>query len=357
MRVEPGYGIANLRFGATKGHGSKRHATTRQFMAIAHRGAQFQVAKNEDGKPTDATVYPENELPAFIQAARLAKDARKLNTGSHGKAALKVKPAIELDVIATRPEKEGQEGKLVVTHDDGWGRIYTVPTREYMVKKTPYSSIQRAEYQPGNHQQPIQQTMAAMGIQNVSFVPAHKVPTLDEVMTQVLAENPKMHFYIELKTSDNTYPTSNNRLEELVVKQIKRLEGKLGKSLRRQITIIGFNPWTLLKVKMLEPKLQTAWDVVLGDYKYHTTMPDLMRFAKKTLKVSAILPPYEETTPDVVNAAHKAGLKVMPWVSADSVAEEEDYIQKLFNLGVDGLISNFYKHLLNFLGQQGGKVQ
>jgi glycerophosphoryl diester phosphodiesterase len=281
---------------------------------VAHRGAQLEPLPSGEMAPRPFQAYVENTLPAFLRAAELGVDA------------------LELDVIATR------DGRLAVYHDDRIGRVFRLPgnaTRQPFVKRLTWEQLQQAQYHP----QSVTETLLPK-LADVSSASCHlpaeppRIPSLEAVLEQVLAVNPNMQFFVELKTSHNKRPTRTNGLERQVAKLIQ------ARNLYDQVTVIGFNPWSLWKIKRLDPRIRTGLDFVVADWRRLLNARQLMRMAKRLLRVEVVLPPYQDTDEKLVENAHKMGLRVFPWVWRETVQQEVQEADRLAALGVAGVISN-----------------
>lgn len=278
---------------------------------VAHRGAQIEALPQAANQIPAYKVYTENTLDAFARAAELGADA------------------IELDVIATT------DGQLAVYHDDKSGRIFRLPDGDKLIKDAESREIQNAVYDPATVQATYEPKLADIPGAQITYAnPAPKIPTLAEVFDRVFALKPGMHIYVELKTSNNTLPTRTNGMEEAVAALIK------ARNLYDKVTVIGFNPWTLLKIKTLDPKIKTGLDLVVAPYLEQMNLTGLMDWAKNILKVDSLLPPYRETTEAFVKAAKAVGLKVFPWVWHETLKEELEKAPQLAAMGVDGIITN-----------------
>lgn len=288
---------------------------------VAHRGAQIEALPVPAGQAPAYKVYTENTLDAFARAAELGADA------------------IELDVIATT------DGALAVYHDDKSGRIFRLPEGDKLVKDADSREIRNAVYEPATVQATYEPKLADVPGAQITYAnPAPKIPTLAEVFDRVFPIKPDMHIYVELKTSNNALPTRTNGMEEAVAALIK------ARNLYDKVTVIGFNPWALLKIKTLDPKIKTGLDLVVAPYLEQMNLSGLMDWAKNILKVDSLLPPYKETTEAFVKAARAVGLKVFPWVWHETVKEELEKAPELAAMGVDGIVTNTAAQMREKLG-------
>ncbi len=293
-------------------------------LLIAHRGAQVERAEAMDTPAGPAyRIYPENSVAALVRAAEL---------GTAG---------VELDVIAT------QDGVLKVHHDDATGRVFRMPDgAERLVKDMTAAEADQAVYHPPGVLQTIAPKLADIPQAQLLLEPPDpdnppevpqkvQMPTLASVIDAVLKAKPDMQFFVELKTTqDPPYPCETNQAEERLVALVQQ------KNLFDRVTVISFNPWSLLKLKHLEPRLKTGLDLVVQQYQPHIGLQGLMSWAKQVLQVDTVLPPYKEATAAFVSAAKAVGLKVMPWVWKETCHQELAEADRLSALGVDGLVTN-----------------
>jgi glycerophosphoryl diester phosphodiesterase len=64
-------------------------------------------------------------------------------------------------------------------------------------------------------------------------------------------------------------------------------------------------------------------------------MEDAVKYAQN-LSADAINPLFFTLSPDLVAAAHEAGLKIYPWT-----VNEPEFIKEMLRMGVDGIITDF----------------
>src|SRR5262249_6069611 len=154
--------------------------------------------------------------------------------------------------------------------------------------------------------------------------------------------------YIELKTYDNWVTTRiNNQLEERVVKLIQE------RNLYDRVTLISFSTESLKRVKKLDPRITTGLDIKTSTPLYRH-FPALLRllplWAKHRIGVDVILPDYAGATPALVEAAHKRGMRVSPWVDGHQTRDDEAaFFPRLLAMGVDGICTNALDLLQNAL--------
>ncbi|MEE9464952.1 MAG: glycerophosphodiester phosphodiesterase family protein [Candidatus Neomarinimicrobiota bacterium] len=219
---------------------------------------------------------PENTLPAFAEAAV---------TGVDG---------IELDVQVTA------DGVVVVRHDydlerttDGEGYIWDQTWDEL-------SRLNAAHRQPGGY-------------------PPTPVPRLEEVLPLI----PK-HMLVNIELKSERWVSTG--VERKVVAMVQEL------GLVHRTLISSFNPFCLLRIRYLEPKLPLAlnwWDV---DVPWLLRKPRLLNL----LQPDCLHPSVDVVTPEVVGRAHSHGVRVNVWT-----VNNRPLIDYLRSIGVDGIITDF----------------
>ncbi len=281
--------------------------TATPFQVIGHRGARVL---------NDHTaIAPENTIRALQTAANL-------------------NAAMELDVIATK------DGAVVLHHDDDMGRLYQANSSEQRVRFLKYRELQEAAFHSAGHQATVEK-MLGPGVQYQQS-PAcknDKIPTLTEVIDAV----PNRFLYVEIKAL-GIPKRERNQVERRVAEIFRQ------KNLYSRAMVISFNPWSLVQTRLADPKIQTGLDIELSPFLQKHPM--LAAMFVKSLGASAILPPYEHVTPELTTAAHRLGLKIMPWVYRQTVSEEETFFPKLYQMGVDGIVTNAIERLQTFLQTQ-----
>lgn len=262
-----------------------------------HRGARW--------------VRPENTLPAFAYALQAGVDT------------------LELDLLITK------DGQVVVHHDpllnpdiclDGQGKKITgkIPVRALTLKEL-------KNYDCGslvNPRFPHQVTQ-----------PKTAVPTLDEVFELVekspLPSAKKVLFNIETKIEEG-HPEYSPAPEEFVklVLAIVKKHGLMGR-----VTVQSFDLRTLKAARKLEPKLTLS--ILIED---RPKDPGGLVKLMNENQAQILSPHHEWLTAQDVTDIHKMGGRVIPWTPNT----KKDW-QLLIEKGVDGLITDNPKELLQFL--------
>lgn len=282
----------------------------RPFGVVGHRGA----TTNRDFE----RIMPENTLPAFHSAHRQGA-------------------AIELDVMTTR------DGKVVVHHDFETGRIFRLLGKQKPIRQTSWEELKQARFNAKGHEPSMNRLLG--GKVNYKSPDRFEKLTVPELET-VLEELPEAKFSIELKSPSAFRP---DPLERKVASLIRE------KNLYNQVTVLGFSPFSLWKIKQIDPQIHTALNFELPEIVKKS--PFLMKgfvnlYAKKLVGVDALQPCYGDVTPALVELSHKAGLPITSWVNKETRAEEQAKMPQLIGMGVDGLITNSVD-LLNETLQQG----
>jgi len=230
---------------------------------------------------------PENTLPAFAEAVQAGVDG------------------IELDVQVSA------DGVVVVRHDYDLER--TTDGAGYVWDRT-WDELSRLN--------------AAHGW--AGGYPPTPVPRLEEVLRLI----PKpMLVNIELK-SERWFSTG---VERKVVAMVQELE------MLHRTLISSFNPFCLLRVRYLEPKLPLGliwWD---EDVPWLLRKPRLLNW----LQPDCLHPSVDVVTPEVVERAHRHGVRVNVWT-----VNNRPLIGYLRSIGVDGIITDFTELVTNDINAQ-----
>ncbi|MCK4578779.1 MAG: hypothetical protein KAU50_08305 [Candidatus Marinimicrobia bacterium] len=219
---------------------------------------------------------PENTIPAFEEAIRSGVDG------------------IELDVMETA------DGQLVVRHD--WDLERTTDGTGYVWEHS-YADIRQFN---ASHSWSGDFARTA-------------VPTVGEVLDIIPAS---MLVNIEIKS----YHWRSTALEDKVVAEVRR-RGMVDRTI-----ISSFNPFSLLKVKRLEPRLAIGfiwWDinmpwVLRRPYLLPLVRPDFLHATDRVV------------TPRVVKWVHLLGMKIYVWTVNNRPA-----IEHFKAIGADGIFTDF----------------
>ncbi len=243
-------------------------------------------------------LIPENTLEAFVYSARMGVDA------------------LELDVHATA------DGTLVVHHDqsvdrttDGRGRVNELTIDA--IKKLDAGYI-----------------FSTDGGQTFPFRgKSVTVPTLEEIFTAL----PEMTFNIEPKqhTPSIITPLCN------LIRERKMTD---------KIIVGSFNQTTIDDFRRQCPEVATSAspsEVSKFLALQKTGIADSYNPPMQALQVPRNLSGLQIVTKDFVEAAHRRNLKVHVWTIND-----EAEMQRLIELGVDGIMTDYPDRLLELLSRQ-----
>jgi glycerophosphoryl diester phosphodiesterase len=223
---------------------------------------------------------------------------------------------------------------VVVHHDDATGKIFSLPGGEKPVRKASFAEIQAARFNPAGHEADVNRLLGMGG--QYQTPAAFRAVTIPELET-VLAALPQTRFYVELKTYDHEVRAhDNNDLEARVVRLIRE------KSLYNRVTVISFSPASLRRVKQLDARIRTGLDFRLPGWagKHPWLARVFVTYAKRWVRADSLHPAYDDTSAALVDASHRSGLPVVPWVSGQTRDQEQALFPKLIGMGVDGLITN-----------------
>lgn len=219
-----------------------------------------------------AGTHPENTLASFRHAVALGVDG------------------IEFDVHRT------SDGHLVVIHDPAVDRT---TSGKGLVMALSLAEIQ--SFDAGSWKDP-------------AFA-GERVPTLRQVLHEI---PPAVKLFIEMKAGSQYYPGIEGELLEML-----REEGALD-----QVQVSSFDHQALHRLHQLDPALPLGMLTA-------SNLLDPVGMAR-AIGVTAIHPTWEWVSPDLVEAAHEAGLPVHAWTVNLPLA-----IQLMKGLGVDGIMSDF----------------
>jgi len=164
--------------------------------------------------------------------------------------------------------------------------------------------------------------------------PSARIPTLDEVLC--LAARGGIQFNIEIKSFPNQPDLAPppDIFAKLVLEAIRKHR------LEKRCIVQSFDFRTLHSMKHLaqEIRLAALWE---GDAR---PFVDIAREASAAI----VAPFFKLVMAEQVDAAHAAGLEVIPWTANTAVEW-----QSLINAGVDAIITDDPAALIAYLKQQG----
>jgi glycerophosphoryl diester phosphodiesterase len=259
-----------------------------RILVFGHRGAR--------------SVAPENTMPAFETAIRAGADS------------------LELDLAVTRDDV------LVVSHDpDLKPPICIGPRDRAIIRELTLSEARQWDCGAArNPAFPRQQP-----------VPGTRMPALDEVLA--LAPRGGFSFTIEIKSfpkrPEVTPPPA--AFAKLVIDAVRRHK------LEARAIVQSFDFRTLVEMKRQAPDIRLA-------ALYNGPARDFQEIAKEGGGAQIVAPEFKLVTAARVEAAHRAGLQVVPWTPNTREAWEA-----LVAAGVDGIITDDPEGLVAWLKEKG----
>jgi len=242
---------------------------------------------------------PENTIPAFEYAISQGVDV------------------LELDMNVTK------DGVLVVSHDPVLHPpVCSGPVPQANIHDLTLAQVR--EWDCGKIQNPAFTTQQA--------IPGTKMPTLDEVFN--LAPKGNFQFNIETKITEKKPELAPppDEFVRLVLAAVK------AHHLESRVTLQSFDFRTLHEMKKIAPEIRR---VAL----YSGPAKDFVQIAQEA-EADIVSPEFHLVTPEQVEAAHKAGLRVIPWTPD----KPEDW-DRLVAAGVDGIITDDPASLIEHLKQ------
>ena len=254
-----------------------------RILVHGHRGAR--------------AVLPENTMPTFEYAIGAGVDV------------------LELDLAVTK------DNVVVVSHDP-----YLNPTickdvqGKVAIRNLTFAELQR--YDCGARQNPL--------FPKQKPVPGTRIPRFDDVLA--LADRGNFHFNVETKIFAKwpELTPSPEDFARLVLEAVKK------RGLVDRVILQSFDYRTLHAMKKLEPRMRLS---ALFD----SASKPFVEIARDA-GASIVSPKYPLVTKAEVDAAHAAGLQVVPWTANT----REDWA-KLVDAGVDAIISDDPAELIAYL--------
>jgi glycerophosphoryl diester phosphodiesterase len=233
-------------------------------------------------------VLPENTIPAFVHAIEAGADV------------------LELDLAVTKDDV------LVASHDPLISSVICSggPT-DVPIRSLTLAELKR--YDCGALKNP--------AFPNQQTVPGTRIPTLDEVLN--LAKRGKFGFNIETKIfreRPELAPDPHRFAELLYAAVVKH-------RLQDRVIVQSFDFRTLHAMKELNPKIRLA-------ALYEGPPKDFVAIAREA-GAGIVSPQYRLVTKEQVDAAHQAGLQVVPWTAN----QPQDW-DRLASAGVDAIITD-----------------
>ncbi|MBD2099475.1 glycerophosphodiester phosphodiesterase family protein [Leptolyngbya sp. FACHB-261] len=308
-------------------------ADLRYFEVQGHRGARG--------------LRPENTLAAFHLALSLGVDALELDTGLTADGVL---------VVCHNPEIPAK----LCLHPDG------TPVRRrprLLIRKLTLEQVQAFDCGSRNPD-PVQFPMQLLS-------PGEHIPTLAEVFEYQTRYFPKTQARYTIECKINPLRPRDTFGPIFFAQKIVNLVQEYG--LLERVTVQSFDWRVLLAVKQLNAKIQTAALVrqrrgrpgtllsrmgiaspFLAGLDFRRHQPDIAGLLRAAGFIDRYSPNFETLLPesrDFIQPVHEiqqAGFPVVPWT-----VNKATIMNRLIDLGADGIITDFPDVLLEILAQRG----
>ena len=259
-----------------------------QIEVHGHRGARAR--------------RPENTLPAFQYAIERGVDV------------------LEMDMAVTK------DNVIVISHDPILRPPVCTGPRESAVIRT-LALAEVRQWDCGKEKNP--------AFASQEPVPGTPMPTLDDVFQ--LASRGKFAYNIETKSFPDhpEYTPPPDEFARMVLEKVRQYK------LEKRVMVQSFDFRTLAAMRKLAPEIQLS----------ALTSTDSREFRAITAGAAhaeIISPEFHLVTPAKVEAAHKAGLKVVPWT-----ANKEADWDRMVAAKVDAIITDEPTSLIAWLEQKG----
>lgn len=257
-----------------------------RILVHGHRGAR--------------AVRPENTLPAFEYAVKAGVDA------------------LELDLAVT------SDNVLVVSHDPVLNpKICTGPKPHVAIHSLTLSELRA--YDCGAQKNP--------DFPKQEPVPGTPMPTLDEVFA--LAPQGTFDFNVETKISKDKPELAPppDVFAELVVNSIRKHH------LENRVIVQSFDFRTLHEIKKLAPEIRLS--------ALYAGIPRSFVEIAREAQAGIVSPHYRLVSKMQVDAAHRAGIQVVPW-TPNTPGEWKE----MARADVDAIITDDPAGLISYLKQQ-----
>jgi glycerophosphoryl diester phosphodiesterase len=268
--------------------GVNSYTAEKRILVHGHRGARAR--------------RPENTVPAFEYAIALGVDA------------------LEMDMAVTK------DNVIVISHDPILeAPVCTGPQKTAVIHQLTLAEVRQWDCGAvQNPRFPDQQT-----------VPGTRMPTLDEVFQ--LAPRGSFDYNIETKSFPDKpeYTPPPEEFARMVLQKIRQYK------LEKRIILQSFDFRTLVAMRKLAPEIRLS-ALVKNDER------DFVAIAAAAAHAEIVSPDYHLVTPEKVEAAHRAGIQVVPW-TADAPADWA----MLVKANVDAIISDDPAELMAYLKGKG----
>ena len=322
--------------------------------------------------PIQAEAKVDFEGTFDFESHRGGRDARPENTlYSYAYAIEQGATSIECDMQFTA------DGDIVMSHNPILNPEVTVdmngnriPAGKYDIRKMTVQEIK--QFNVAN----MDKSTEYYKLHGKSQVnPAYaQIPTLEEVFQLVQASgNKNVKFNIETKSYPDPLQKAEHKNNADKVKFLNRFNELVKQYDMEDRVVLQSFDWETLKLeKQMNPNItlsalieeEPSWGKAaeslrpfdkkkspwLGGLDIKDFKGDVVK-AAKAIGADIISPYYGEINKNMVDEAHELGMKVVPW----TVNSESD-MEMMYDMGVDGLISDKPWVLRNFLEQRGAKL-
>lgn len=265
-------------------------AASPRILVHGHRGARAR--------------RPENTIPAFQYAIEQGVDA------------------LEMDMAVTK------DNVIVISHDPILEPpVCTGPSAKAVIHELTLAEVR--QWDCGAVRNPRFATQQT--------IPGTRIPTLDEVFQ--LAGRGKFDYNIETKSFPDKpgYTPPPEEFARMVLAEIRKHK------LEKRIILQSFDFRTLVAMRKLAPEIRLS---ALTD----SDRRDFAAIAADAGKAEIVSPEFHLVTPAKVEAAHRAGIQVVPW-TANTPADWDGLIQAK----VDAIISDDPAELIAYLKKHGSR--
>ncbi|NME68648.1 glycerophosphodiester phosphodiesterase [Flammeovirga aprica] len=265
-------------------------------------------------------IYPENTNEAFLKALEIGVTT------------------LEMDVVISKDKK------VVVSHEPYFSHEIAIKpdgqkvTKEEELQQNLYQMNYEEikKYDVGSRKHP--------RFPNQKKIKTYK-PLLGEVIEKAEAyadskEIKKPFYNIEIKRGpqyDNIYHPEVEEFVQLVLDKINQYK------IKDRLTIQSFDVGALQEVKKVAPEIQTVL-LIENENSFEENL-ELLGFEPNVYS-----PDFKYVTSDLATKCHQKNIKLIPWTVND-----EDDMQEMIHLGVDGIITDFPLRLNNVIEEEGIK--
>ncbi len=142
------------------------------------------------------------------------------------------------------------------------------------------------------------------------------IPSLESVIKLI---NGQCELVVEIKSGDEYYPGIEQKVADLLSKY----------SSYKWVVIHSFNDRVLDRLYQIDAKIRRRWPAIIQDFKFHAGKTSNYAF------VEAFGVARKFVNPKLVEEIHALGKQIHVWT-----VDETNEMQKLIDMGVDGIITN-----------------